>query len=486
MWLVKKITQTLDVKDQTIISQNTNQSFNEYAGRLLVRSEINITDHKLQKLIDKQLIRKMKAIKQEFFTYNCQRCGNQDQSLFAEMPCLTCEKQSIYCRQCVIIGRVMTCDYLYYFSHTYFSWPKLKQPCTWTGTLGEFQISAVNKLLVNMKKLSNTLVWSVTGSGKTEMMFPIITEALQSGQRVCIATPRKDVVRELLPRCKQAFKHVQIDALYGGSKSAGTAQFIIATTHQLIRYKRAFDLLIIDEIDAFPYHQDASLPYVTERALKEQGMKVYLTATPRREQKWKINLQQLEHIFVPARYHGYPLPVPTLSYSYNLSHYLTEYKLPPIFIKWLNQRDKPQRQLLIFVPTIKQATKLIPHLTYQLKHHSIIENKEEITSVHAGDEEREEKINLFRLRKINVLVTTTILERGVTFPAIDVVVLQACHTVFDEAALIQIAGRAGRSKYDPTGEVIFIHEGKTNALIKARDSIVQMNERAQNHTKGDS
>src|SRR5699024_11472258 len=75
-------------------------------------------------------------------------------------------------------------------------------------------------------------------------------------KRVCIATPRADVVRELLPRLQEAFSTVPIEALYGGSKDKeATAQIILSTTHQLLRFQDAFDVLIIDEIDAFPYHR---------------------------------------------------------------------------------------------------------------------------------------------------------------------------------------------------------------------------------------
>src|SRR5690625_8008674 len=78
---------------------------------------------------------------------------------------------------------------------------------------------------------------------------------------------------------------------------------------------------------------------------------------------------------------------------------------------------------------------------------------------------------MFRENKTHILLTMTILERGVTFPAIDVAVLDAGHIVFDEAALVQIAGRAGRSHLDPTGEVVFFHDGKTNGMYDAIDSI---------------
>ena len=65
----------------------------------------------------------------------------------------------------------------------------------------------------------------------------------------------------------------------------------------------------------------------------------------------------------------------------------------------------------------------------------------------------------------------------VTLPAIDVAVLNAGHHVFDEAALVQIAGRAGRSPEDPDGDVAFFHDGKTNAMVQAIQAIEAMNKR---------
>jgi competence protein ComFA len=74
-----------------------------------------------------------------------------------------------------------------------------------------------------------------------------------------------------------------------------------------------------------------------------------------------------------------------------------------------------------------------------------------------------------------MLLTTTILERGVTFPNIDVAVVGAEDDLFSESALVQIAGRAGRSKDYPKGAVMFFHYGKTEAMFKARRQIQSMN-----------
>src|SRR5699024_2474293 len=100
-------------------------------------------------------------------------------------------------------------------------------------------------------------------------------------------------------------------------------------------------------------------------------------------------------------------------------------------------------------------------------------------TVHSQDTEREDKITAVREGQITVLLTTTILESGDTFPSIDVAVLDAGHDVFVEAALVQIAGRAGRSAQDPTGEVVFIHDGKTDAMVEAVRMITLMNRRGR-------
>ena len=59
-------------------------------------------------------------------------------------------------------------------------------------------------------------------------------------------------------------------------------------------------------------------------------------------------------------------------------------------------------------------------------------------------------------RIISLLVTTTILERGVTISNVAVAVLGAENPVFDEAALVQISGRVGRDRKFPEGEICFL------------------------------
>lgn len=102
-----------------------------------------------------------------------------------------------------------------------------------------------------------------------------------------------------------------------------------------------------------------------------------------------------------------------------------------------------------------------------------------VDGVHAEDPERKEKIEKFRKGEIRLLVTTTILERGVTVPNIDVGILGAEDHIFTESALVQIAGRVGRSGKYPTGDVLYFHFGKTEEMMKALHHIEEMNEEAK-------
>lgn len=446
--------------------------YRRYAGKLLLRSEILVDDPFFEQLVKDGYLTPKPSIKKTWGHYKCQRCGNQKPSLFGTLPCYNCKRTHVYCRKCIDMGRVMECLSLYEWTGDSPGWGSHSNACSWSGNLTPPQQKASDRIIQAIRQREkDLLVWAVCGAGKTEMLYPGISEALRIKKRVCIATPRADVVRELLPRLRAAFSGVYIQGLYGGSlEKDGTAQLIITTTHQLLRYSNAFDVMIIDEVDAFPYTKDPTLPFSSERAKSKNCTTIYLTATPRKEYKKNMSQKKLPFIFVPRRFHNQPLPVPAFRMCFSLKKDLADYRPPESFYKWFEQRTNRNRQVLIFVPTISLADNLTQLLANRLTRYKIM-------AVHAADENREGKVQAFREKQYQLLVTTTILERGVTFPSVDVAVLDAGHNVFDEAALVQIAGRAGRSPDDPDGEVVFFHDGKTEAMVEAEKSIIKMNRR---------
>ena len=63
-----------------------------------------------------------------------------------------------------------------------------------------------------------------------------------------------------------------------------------------------------------------------------------------------------------------------------------------------------------------------------------------------------------------------------TFPKVDVFVLNTSHPNFTTSSLIQMAGRVGRSPERPYGLVYFFHDGKSDAMIAAIKEIKRQNQ----------
>src|SRR5699024_11932686 len=94
--------------------------------------------------------------------------------------------------------------------------------------------------------------------------------------------------------------------------------------------------------------------------------------------------------------------------------------------------------LLLFVPRIEE----IP--LYQEALRKKLQNKIKLAGVHAQDPQRLEKVQAFRDRKYDLLLTTTILERGVTFINVWLIIIVSDDAMYTYASLLQIAGRVGR------------------------------------------
>jgi competence protein ComFA len=369
------------------------------------------------------------------------------------------------------MGRVSECTPLIIWNG-----PKLESHpnyrLDWNGTLSKGQQLASDQVVKAVQDKSSLLVWAVCGAGKTEVLFKGIETALLNGDRVCIATPRTDVVLELAPRLQQVFPETEVSVLYGGSEDRSkNAQLTISTTHQLLRYYRAFDTIIIDEVDAFPYSMEPMLQYAANEARALDGAIVYLSATPSKEMQRDVRLKKLDSVVIPARYHGMPLPVPQFEWCGKWRARLTKGRIPINVKLWIKQHFKDEKPIFLFVPDIELLEKVVRILQKSYE--------DEVVGVHSKDKERKGKVARFREGRVKILVTTTILERGVTVPNVQVGVLGAEDDIFTESALVQIAGRAGRNTEYSSGDVRFFHYGKTGEMNRARNHIRRMNYRAK-------
>lgn len=391
----------------------------------------------------------------------CRRCNALLLKIRVQLP-----DGCYYCPNCLSLGRVTSDALLYHLpeanlfatNRNYLE----KIPCL---TPEQTQISF--KLTAAMADHTDQLLWAVTGAGKTEMMFASLNYAFKLGYRVCWAAPRVDVILELAPRLQAAFPNLAISLLYGQeSSSYQYRQFVLCTTHQLLRFYHAFDVLIIDEIDSFPFANNPGLNYAASQAVKPRSSQIYLSATPSEELRQKVIT-----LYLPKRFHGHPLPVPKAVYFGYWRKKLLKKQLPRQVKKELEKGLSRNERYLIFVSEIRLLSawseafqKAFPYFKW--------------ATVFAADPQRNEKITAFRQGCQQVLFTTTILERGVTISHINVLVLGAESPVFNWATLVQIAGRAGRDQRYYADRVIFYYGSYTLAIKTAIKQINHLNRRA--------
>lgn len=314
-----------------------------------------------------------------------------------------------------------------------------------------------SRVVENYKKRINTLIYAVCGAGKTELVYEVMAYALSNGQNVGFAVPRRDVVIELFQRIKSAFPSNSVTAVYGGNTDRLEGDIVVLTTHQLYRYENYFDLLVMDEIDAFPFKHNQLLKSMYQRCLK--GNSVLMSATPSNEVIAYYKKPGNEILELNTRFHKHPLPVPEVKIRYGMTKI-------PYLVKKLKEYRSQNKQTFVFAPTIE-----ICEQVYILISKVLPEGK----FVHSKCIDRNEIISDFKKQKYMYLITTAVLERGITVKNLQVIVFQADHDLYDEYALIQIAGRVGR-KYDaPEGEVIFVASKETEAIKRAIDTIKSKN-----------
>lgn len=406
-------------------------------------------------------VEKLPTMAIEGKSVRCLRCNTVHDPLAVQLA-----SGSYYCPACIQLGRVASHDY---FVTETAPLPQARRVTfSWTGQLSPAQALGAQQVEKCMRKNQELLLWAVTGSGKTEMLFAGIHQALAAGKRVGIASPRIDVCHELHPRFQAVFPEEEILLLYGGSESYRYTPLTICTTHQLLRFYRAFDVLVIDEIDAFPYANAPELKFATQNARKEMSSLIYLSATP--DQKLLHEIADFHIHKVPARYHRRPLPQPRLLWWNRWRQKCKNGQLRLLMKEILRLVEK--NHVLLFCPSIPLMEKLYQQLQKKLP-------TLRIGRVYAESEDREEQVQTMRQQEVDLLLTTTILERGVTFERLSVIILGANHRVFNQAALVQIAGRVDRKGGYTGGEVIYIYDEMTSSIKQACRQIREMNQLAR-------
>jgi len=369
--------------------------------------------------------------------YKCPICGNTDKNYIGYL------NSNPYCRKCIKFSKTESFQSKKIIKKSINI--NLKYP------LSFFQNNISNELVNNIDKNNNILVYAVCGAGKTEIIIKVIYEFLKKGGKVGIVIPRRDLVIELGKRIHEIFNTSKVTLVYGGNHEYLDGDIIILTSHQAFRYQAFFDLLIIDEIDAFPYANDEVLKELVKRSCK--GKIISLSATPSEK-----DLQNNQVFTLFKRYHNHPLPIPIIIKK-------NELLLMLFLIKKVKKYIKENKYVFIYVSSIKEGHILFKKLRRFFK----------LTYIYSSLYNKEEIIKKIRNKEYQVIITTTILERGVTYKNLQVIVYKADEYIFNKSTLIQIAGRVGRTIDCPNGDVYFLAKKITIDMKEAVKEIKKYN-----------
>ena len=311
------------------------------------------------------------------------------------------------------------------------------------------QEAAINDILtdLNSSKIMNRLVIGDVGSGKTIVAIVALLANYLSGYQSAFMAPTEILARQHYESIKEYFKYynIKVDCLVGSFKKSeknikykdiesGNTDIVIGT-HALLNNDLKFNnlgLIITDEQHRFGVNQ--------RKKIQTKGMVnntdiLYLSATP-----------------IPRTY------ALTLYGDLDISKIQTKPSIrKPIKTKIIEEKDikivlthmleeiKNKHQIFVIAPAIENedinsVIKLKEKLKKAFKEYATIE----IIHGKLKDNEKTNLMNDFLKNKINILISTTVIEVGVDIPNATMIVIYNAER-FGLATLHQLRGRVGRS-----------------------------------------
>lgn len=390
----------------------------------------------------------------------CARCGYEDPQYFGK------DHGICYCRRCISFGRMPVGEPV---RKRKIRKPHyIKEACLkFELTPYQKQISA--KALQALKNHQDVFIYAAAGAGKTEITLESISWFLKQGKRVCFAISRRQVVLEIASRLQEYYPDLKVTPVCEGYPENYADRFdsdlIVCTMHQLYQYAGCFDLLIMDEVDAFPYAGSEMLETIAEAACRDVTM--MLSATPDKKSMEKIEAGQMILCELFRRPHGHQLCVPEIRKCSSALQVIRILKCCRDFLS-------VKKQVLVFVPRREDVVWMKKVLSLAGK----------TEGIHSATADKDRIMQKFREKETDILVTTTLLERGITVGSVQVLIYQADHIVFTCASLVQIFGRVGRTFSDPEGTGICFCQKPSQAIRECINIIETMNRSLSDSQKG--
>ena len=341
------------------------------------------------------------------------------------------------------------------------------------------QTKVVREILIDQKRNSsmNRLVQGDVGSGKTVIALIAIYNVYSNGYKAALMVPTEILASQHFEEAKKLYRNLNVDIeiLTGStSKKEKTrikerlkedGPIVIIGTHALIQEDVEFNklgLIITDEQHRFGVEQRSRLI--------NKGTRVdciVMTATP--------------------------IPRTLALYLYSDLDVSVIDELPPgrkkVDTRFFTDEGRNRaynlaldeirdgRQVYIVCPLIeedeKEQLKSVETIYNTMKEGIFKDVQVAILHGKMKPSEKEDIINEFKIGKINVLISTTVIEVGVNVPNASVMIVENAER-FGLSQLHQLRGRVGRGEYK--SYCFLIANAKSNATKKRMEIMTESND----------
>lgn len=314
------------------------------------------------------------------------------------------------------------------------------------------QLTTIEDILKDMKenKRMNRLVLGDVGSGKTIVAFVAILANYFSGYQSTFMAPTEILAKQHFTSIKEYFKEYDINiALLTGNLtkkqkeniynqiSNGKIDIVIGT-HALLNDNLNFQnlgLVITDEQHRFGVNQRNLLQ---NKGLNGGADVLYLSATPIPRTYALTIYSDLDLSQIKTK--------PNIRKEI-ITKIASEQNIKEVLFK-MYEELKLKHQIFVVSPLIEQNDELNINSVIELKEklNKAFSNKVRIEILHGKlkQKEKDELMKEFQENKINILISTTVIEVGIDIPNASMMVIYNAER-FGLATLHQLRGRVGRS-----------------------------------------
>ena len=185
------------------------------------------------------------------------------------------------------------------------------------------EVSGIFIDAVRAREFAPFLLHGVTGSGKTEVYFEAIAEALRSGRQTLVLLPEIALTEPFLKRFAARFGHEPV-AWHSGLRqsqrrrawraiASGDAKVVVGARSSLFLPYRDLGLIVVDEAHETSFKQEDGVQYhardvAVMRAKMEKLPIVLASATPAIESRQMAEIGVYREVRLPDRYGAAELP----------------------------------------------------------------------------------------------------------------------------------------------------------------------------------